>query len=132
MRDVPAWIKMEDFRGADGQVDWSALNKARIENGEQCYRCSRGFMIFAKGHRELCQTCKRFDSNDGEVDHHEYIRCPKCKARQTIDYDSHGSEVYQEGDHEVMCNQCDYRFTIETTVSYSFESPALLDPSEGE
>ncbi len=51
----------------------------------------------------------------------EYIICPYCG--QAIDPDDESiPEIYEEGWHYADCSDCGKRFTIDTIVSYSWET----------
>lgn len=122
-------VLWEDFKQADGSTDWRAYNAAKLANGERCRTCDAGiFPVFSEpvGYPTECNDCKALTSDAGEVSHDELIRCPKCRdtwsPRDSEDYDA-----YSDGEHELTCDDCGHRFTISTHVSFSFESPPLID-----
>ncbi len=48
-------------------------------------------------------------------------KCPHCG--QTIDINEHEKwDLYEEGEHETSCPDCDGDFTVSTMVSYSFST----------
>ena len=116
-------VAILDFEDKDGSVDWVAYKEAKINNGEECYECG-AFLFDDKKYRHRCYDCKSLTDDTGSVIHNSKIRCPKC--RDTIDVDSELYEIYKDGLHEVTCWECDHNFDIETRVSYTFESPELL------
>ncbi len=121
------WVKSVDFKDADGGIDWKAFQKARLENGEVCESC-RDSIVYPRGHRASCLDCEDLSLAD-EVSHGSRIRCPKCGAV----WDPHEAEnydVFEDGEHEVSCQECDCDFTVSTDVSYTFTSPAKLDAIE--
>lgn len=117
-------INWDDYK-TDGRTNWQALNAARIAAGEICQRCER-FILFTKGHAALCDDCQRVDNEQGKVTHHGMLRCPKCRASFEVDSEMAGCHIYGDGEHDVHCRECEHKFTVQTHVSYSFESPALL------
>ena len=73
----------------------------------------------------LCYDCRCMKNDNGEVDHHDYIRCPKCK--NVVDaYEVYEGELNEEGEHEAWCDECNHEYTISTRVEFTFTSPALL------
>lgn len=122
-------LLFDDYRKEDGNVDWKAYRAAEVAAGERCYQCG-GSIMFAKGYRTSCLNCQGMDSNKGKVRHDSLIRCPKCGA--TTQTDGRWEEgIHADGEHDVMCYECDHTFTVTTYVSYSFESPERL-PDEPE
>lgn len=51
------------------------------------------------------------------------IRCPHCGAEETV---SSEHEIYDEGEHEVWCDECDHVYRVSTIVDRTYESPPLL------
>jgi len=117
-----------DFEDAEGRVDWTAYKKAQEDNGERCITCG-SFIIFDKGVRTECRSCKNMDEDDGEIDHDSIIRCPKCRETVTV-ADTDMWELYSEDDHDVSCPECDHEFKVVTSVSYSFCSPEIELPHD--
>lgn len=119
---------IDDYKKADGRIDWDAYNAAQVRAGEKCSRCGH-FIVFARGYRDECHSCKALDEDKGEVWHDDKVRCPKC--RHTMDV--HGSELYElyeEGTHDISCRSCDHDFEVTTRVQHSFMSPDLIKPEE--
>jgi transcription elongation factor Elf1 len=139
-------IRFEDYVDAEGNIDWDAYHQAEVDAGEKCYRCHKflivetiGRTLFGKDdgepRRRLCHDCERMDTDSSETRHDKYIRCPKCGHQSPVhDWDmcDYGEVFYEEGEHEVMCPQCEYEFTITTHVSYAYTSPPPLTPEEKE
>lgn len=119
----------KDFTMENGNTDWMAYHKAQIEDGEVCYQCDSyitSYLFNKIPGRTLCFDCKNLDESNEKVEHSNLLRCPKCCYSWTAITDCEDYELYNEGDHEVSCRKCNHNFTIETYVSYSFDSPALL------
>jgi len=142
-------MNIDDFRDEKGEIDWKAYRQAEIDTGERCYRCGDFIMLSfvcdivgslfnrepKTPQKRLCPSCKSLDEKTGdEVTHERYIRCPKCGHQDDItDWDCDwGREKYEEGDHEVTCNSCEYEFIITTNVSYSYTSPPTLNKGDVE
>jgi hypothetical protein len=120
---------INDFRLPNGNTDWTAYRQAEVNDGERCYQCY-SYIIYGKstGSKGLCASCQALSNTCGEVNHDSYIRCPSCGNTEDItqwDNDS-AQEKYEEGSHVVSCSECEYEYEIETHVSYSYTSPALL------
>ena len=48
-------------------------------------------------------------------------KCPHCGT--VFDVSEHGAwNVYEEGEHELSCGDCDQDFTVQTRVSFSFDT----------
>lgn len=129
-------ISIDEYRGSTGKVDWAAYKAAKVSAGECCKQCSREIFPPLSAHAlstvgpRLCYDCKELDECDDEVDSEDAIRCPACDGRMSVDDDN--SDWYEEGSHGVSCSHCGEDFEIETTVSYSFKSPARKSKAEGE
>lgn len=53
----------------------------------------------------------------------DYVICPYCgHAHETCFGYEDFPEIYEEGSHEIMCDECEKEFQLETTVSYSWET----------
>lgn len=120
-------VKIEDHRTNEGgTVNWKTYKAAQKANGEICSQCSAHIMLGGGGYEQLCYDCKNLITDKKSVTHEEYIRCPHCEFRhQPSECDMY--EAYQDGDHEVDCHSCGERFEFSTSVSYSFESPAVIE-----
>lgn len=118
-------ISMEDYRRTDGQIDWQAYKKAKVENGDDCRLCGHYILFGSKGYPQLCTDCDKLRSYDGEVyDNKSGIRCPGCRKVITDPYEM-DCDMFQEGTHETTC-RCGCTFEFETTVTYSWTSPSIL------
>jgi hypothetical protein len=116
-------IDMKQFEDENGKLDWKAYRHAQVMAGERCSRCGAYIVsVFRKieGPAE-CAECKNL-TEKGEVSHSTLLRCPECsnswKPEEQDDY-----HVYEEGEHEVTCYDCDHSFEISTQVSFEFTSP---------
>ena len=124
-------IPFADFKKTDGQIDWAALNKARVEAGEQCRTC-HDWIFPAKGFRSQCRSCMELATSRNEVTHKDSYRCPRCRKIHKV-RGGDNYELYEGGgEHTVTCWQCEHAFTIQTSVTYSFESPALIPEAPDE
>jgi DNA-directed RNA polymerase subunit RPC12/RpoP len=122
-------VNISDFV-IDGEMRWDLYTQARIDAGEICYQCSRHLTFNKnKGIKTLCSSCKALQDSKSSISHDTYIRCPKCKTSYLPDAFREYS-VFEEGEHDIDCPKCGYFFIIETTISYSFESPALDDEDD--
>ena len=127
---------IDDHQNEDGTTNWAALRKAEENNGQRCITCGTfmtNIALFSdkdlKYARE-CVSCEQLVKNDGEVDHDERVRCPKCRHIMVV-HDMEDYETYREDEHSVSCDECDHDFEIQTYVTYSFSSPAMLkEPKE--
>jgi len=119
-------IKINDFIDKSRVVQWAQYKKAKRDAGEECYKCS-GFIPYhytATPGPAMCGSCKNLENNPGQVFSERLVRCPTCSHQQEIDtYDDYS--VYEEGEHEVMCNNCEEEYTISTSITYTFKSPRL-------
>jgi len=122
---------MEDYRGTDGNIDWSLYYKAQKDAGETCYECGQYIVNVLKRdfipHRQKCKNCESMESDPREISHHSFIRCPKCKATMIVS-DLESYRLYNDGEHEIMCQECEHEFEIRTDIEYSFNSPELIKP----
>jgi len=117
---------MNDYRKADGSVDWEAYRAAEVASGARCQRCG-DLIVFSQGVPTTCVACRDIASDPGPVMHPKVIRCPKCGAVSVLanwDSGDYGGAKYEEGSHVVPCETCGCQYTIETHVSYSYTSPA--------
>lgn len=120
-------ISLNDFNKPDGTTDWEAYHKAQVAAGDVCDTCRTYIMAPNKdGGRRTCNSCQRLIMDRGEVDHDDFIRCPKCgdhwDPQDNDDYD-----IFSDGEHMVCCPKCDYEFEVSVNVSYTFTSPELED-----
>lgn len=121
-------ISFEDFRLADGNIDWRALQQAEVKAGERCYRCYAMIRPLTKSTGErLCYDCKQLDeAKTEEVEHQRLIRCPKCSHLSDVtEWDCDYAEVFTDGEHDVQCDECQHEFDISTRVEFYFTSPKL-------
>jgi DNA-directed RNA polymerase subunit RPC12/RpoP len=121
------FTSFDDHRRPDGGVDWDSYRAAQRRNGERCIDCG-GSILFGSGHPEKCGDCKSVDE-PGELRHDRFIRCPYCGNKERV-ADTEQYHLYEEGEHEVVCSECDKDFEITTLVSFRFTSPAMEDHHE--
>jgi hypothetical protein len=118
---------ISDHKLADGTLNWESYRLAQKANGEICSKCGGYTSIFGgKGHPDQCPSCKSMDE-PSEATHHSTIRCPACGHQMDV-RDMERGELYEDGEHDVTCNECEHEFEVSTSVSFSFESPARVAP----
>jgi len=127
-----------DFKNEDGSFDWTAYGAAkkaekeeRKKSGKECYQCGAYIIFGGKGYRELCYDCRLLRDDTSETTSDNYIRCPKCKGLSLV-HDGDHYDLYEEGEHDITCLDCGHEYQIETSVTYSFQSPAVLGETERE
>jgi len=81
------------------------------------------FAPFDKPNPHLCSDCVQMKRERGEVTHDHALRCPKCGHVWAPDCDE---PVWDDGESEVYCPDCDHLFRVETSITFTFRSPALL------
>lgn len=120
---------LSDHKNPDGSTNWETYRAAdRAErdqekrDGTRCSTCETYISItFKKGSPEECYDCKEAQK-PGELRYSAKPRCPACMKTwnpgDTDDYD-----LYNEGEHEVTCPNCEHKFEVSTHVEYSFTSP---------
>ena len=117
-------INFTDFKLPDGNIDWTAERAARRQNGEICTRCGRVILFSdSLGHPSECGACKNLSSSD-EIRHERMIRCPAC-GKSWDPHDTESNEMFEYGDHQTCCPDCDHEFSVTTAVTYTFTSPPL-------
>lgn len=132
-------VDIKDYYGEDGSVDWGAFNKAKVDAGEICWKCDKYILnrpLFLPGStvrqegRQLCGGCKNLAGTES-VYHEKFFRCPAC-GEETLVFENEYYELCVEGTHNVTCLDCEHEFEVNTTVTYSFESPARIQQEEDE
>jgi DNA-directed RNA polymerase subunit RPC12/RpoP len=118
----------EDYRDDKGRIDWGAYHKAEVLVGERCDKCG-GYILFAKGYRTICRACQDMAGKKEEVTHDHYIRCPKCGHISSVHDDCYG--LFEDGEHDVSCQECEHDYVVSTHVEFHFISPPRL-PEEKE
>lgn len=119
--------KMDDFTDGNGEIDWKALTAAEKQNGEMCKECGSS-ILRPVGHPASCVDCEEFTTDDGDVTHSKRVRCPSC-GRQ-IDPSDDWYDLYEEGEHDIDCPECEHSFTVSTHVSHTFTSPPRVVKKE--
>lgn len=101
-----------------------------------CKRCGKKTDL-AWMNNGLCIDCyrkKQLDDirisiDEGEPDtfSSDYVVCPYCgnaiSDEGLIDY----PELYEDGEHELLCGKCGKTFEVDTMVSYSWETLKMED-----
>ena len=98
-----------------------------------CKICGKSRFMFSW--EDICYTCKqkkdlaeiqqKIKNKESDIDtfSNSYIICPYCgNALDTCYGYEDFPELYEEGDHELECNECGKTFIMETMVSYSYET----------
>jgi DNA-directed RNA polymerase subunit RPC12/RpoP len=117
-------VDIENYENENGEINWVEYNKAKIENGDECYTCGTQ-IFFSKGCRQQCSQCDNI-KKDKKLSHDKFVRCPKCRKTWNP-MGSEDWELFQEGDHGIWCNDCGHEFEIYVIVKYTFKSPKLLE-----
>lgn len=112
------------------RADQVARKAARVAKGEECSHCGRYMYSFfgnVAGPR-TCNTCNtRTEPEPFESDRE--LRCPSCLEVWNPS-DSEDHQVYEEGEHDVSCQDCEHDFIVSTVVSYDFTSPEAVRGEE--
>jgi uncharacterized C2H2 Zn-finger protein len=56
-------------------------------------------------------------------------KCPHCGTVVSVS-DHELWALYEEGEHEVECPNCDMTFAVSTSIAYSFSTDEQDDPEE--
>lgn len=113
-------IDFKDFEEKDGHINWEKYHKAQKNNGEKCCSCSQTIILGGKGYPQKCFQCKDLEAGQ-ETQHKNSIRCPACGYIERINWET-AENIYDEGEHEIFCGECDEKYLVETSVSYTFKS----------
>ena len=103
-----------------------------------CKRCGKERYIYKN---QMCCKCneelqqekikKDFDdfyeqAEDGEefdTWSSDFVICPYCGYAIPTDFGYEDfPEIYEDGDHDLECPECEKTFVLETSVSYSWET----------
>jgi hypothetical protein len=123
-------VNMDNHKKPDGHIDWTSYEKAKVANGEKCRTCGQ-YLIFASGYPDECEHCKVVHRSNFAVEHSYLIRCPHCRHEMNV-YNDELFDLYDAGYHEVSCTLCDKEFEVETRITYSFESPDIIEDEDKE
>ncbi len=104
-----------------------------------CECCGKEFIAFLSWDTK-CYKCEKLEHlkkiqdsiNEAEPDEKvdtfstDYVVCPYCGNGMETDlgYEDF-PEIYEEGDHEIECPECENTFILNTSVSYSWETEKL-------
>nr|DAV58121.1 MAG TPA: zinc-ribbon domain protein [Caudoviricetes sp.] len=84
---------------------------------DTCYTCKQ------KQHLTAIQQMIKDNQEDVDTFSSDYIICPYCGNALDTKYGYEDfPELYEEGDHELECDECGKTFILETMVSYSYET----------
>lgn len=88
-------------------------------NGRYCDDC---FKL-----RNLVKIRKSIEEGEPNTFSSDYVVCPYCgnaiSDEDLIDY----PELYEDGEHELLCDECGKTFEVDTMVSYSWETQKMED-----
>lgn len=101
-----------------------------------CEKCGKEYE-FAWMNDGLCADCFRkkkledirasIDEGEPDTFSSDYIVCPYCGnaigAEDLVDC----PELYEDGEHEFVCEECDRTFEVDTMVSYDWETHRMED-----
>ena len=72
--------------------------------------------------RNLAKIRESIEEWETDTFSSDYVVCPYCGAAideaDLIDY----PELYEDGEHEITCEDCGKEFKVETMVSYDWET----------
>lgn len=120
-----SYLAFKDYEDpTTGKIDWKAYNAAEVQAGQKC-TCCGGLIYPGKGHPSRCADCENLDA-DPELNHDSRVRCPKCRNHWAPSENEEYKLAYEDGEHEVTCDNCGHEFTVTTHVSYSYTSPAMI------
>ena len=122
------YTNIDEFKKDDDTIDWQALEEARIKSGEACSQC-KSFILFPTGTETKCGNCQEFDESKESVEHGTLVRCPSCKHQWDIErYFSSNAEydIFEEGEHNIICPECEHEFEVTTKILRSYISPELI------
>ena len=69
---------------------------------------------------EACDVAQQIEDGATEIDSHEEIYCPYCGADFEQGFDN--PELFEEGEQDMSCYECDKPFVVDIHVSYFFTS----------
>ena len=98
-----------------------------------CKICGKSRFMFSwedifytcKQKKDLAEIQQKIKNKESDIDtfSNSYIICQYCgNALDTCYGYEDFPELYEEGDHELECNECGKTFIMETMVSYSYET----------
>lgn len=116
-------VSMKDHEDEKGNLNWETYRAAQKQEGEVCMTCG-AYLVIGKGHPQNCLQCSDAEKPD-ELRHDKFLRCPLCGETWNPS-DAEDYEVYEDGEHDVTCQHCDFEFRVQTHVSWTFTSPARV------
>lgn len=82
-----------------------------------CYACKM------EEHLKRQQKAIRDGEEDADTFSSDFVICPYCgNALETCYGYEEFPEIYEDGDHEIECPECEKTFILETTISYYYET----------
>ena len=117
---LTSFTRMDDYKTDDGHTDWRAYKAAQQRNGESCTGCGK-YLALPTGKPETCHQCDELKKPSESFSHDEYVRCPHClHFWRPRDHETYA--VFEDGEHDIYCHQCDKEFTVSTHISFSWTS----------
>ena len=124
-------MSIEELSNGDYLAELRRKRQEETDRGEYCCRCG-AWIFFPKppGYRRECSDCKALHGQ-AETAHKKFIRCPGC-GHTWDPFEEGSSGVFEDGPHDVSCEDCGHEFKVTTRVSYVFTSPERVDPESDE
>ena len=82
----------------------------------ECFSCKN-----KKYNNKISQQIK--DGEIDSVDCEDEIFCPYCGEINEV---NDNYEIYEDGEHDFTCCDCEKEFTVTTNISYSFDTKRRL------
>lgn len=117
-------------------LKWRVLKKTIMREKDICVSCGRHRSELSEipwshnlGNGELgikCKDCHRSEiaerkaSFSGDTEYTDDIICPFCGEKH--EQDSETRAFYEDGSHDFDCGYCNEKFTVETSISYSYST----------
>lgn len=94
-----------------------------------CTECPTFILDEELGDR--CWPCQRMEKYADDTMHDHKIRCPKCgHIEDTDNFDKFEGALYEDGEQDVWCGECDHEYTVSVMVTYTYTSPPRQDVFE--
>lgn len=89
-----------------------------------CDICESFSFQLTRSGRQVCPDCLNIESSALHCDHNKMIRCPRC--RHLINpYREEMHHAFNDGDHDIICPECQHQFKVAVSVEYTFTSPRM-------